>query len=88
MMMKNPKPILSLQQFILKQEVKNLYRQIFRTIKEVPDKNYQEELKQWARTDFRANSNHTDETVIKMYIQYGKRCLRELENNVGLAKAK
>jgi len=85
-MSKNPKQFLSLQQFILKQEVKNLYRSIFRAIKEVPDKHYQSELKQWARTEFRQNSIHTDEIVIKMYLQYGKRCLRELESSVGLAK--
>ncbi|XP_066259185.1 LYR motif-containing protein 2 [Euwallacea similis] len=80
------KPTLSLQQFILKQEVKNLYRQMFRAIREVPDKTHQKELKDWVRTEFRQNSNNTDETVIKMYIQYGKRCLRQLESSVGLAK--
>lgn len=59
---------------------------MLRTVKEVPDKNYQNELKNWIRTEFRQNSNHTDETVIKMYVQYGKRCLRELESSVSLAK--
>ncbi|XP_060525547.1 LYR motif-containing protein 2 [Cylas formicarius] len=80
------KPVLSLQQFILKQEVKKLYRNIFRAIKNVADKHYQEELKQWARRDFRTNSHHRDEVVIKMYLQYGQRCLRELENNISLSK--
>uniref|UniRef100_A0AAR5Q7D1 LYR motif-containing protein 2 n=1 Tax=Dendroctonus ponderosae TaxID=77166 RepID=A0AAR5Q7D1_DENPD len=85
-MAKNAKQILSLQQFMLKQEVKNLYRQLFRAIKEVPDKSYQLELKEWTRTEFRQNAQHTDEIVIKMYLQYGKRSLRQLENSVGLAK--
>ncbi|KAF7282584.1 LYR motif-containing protein 2 [Rhynchophorus ferrugineus] len=85
-MSKNLKPILSLQQFILKQEVKNLYRQIFRAIREVPDKQYQDELKDWTRREFRQNSHHTDEISIKMYLQYGQKCLRTLENNIGLAK--
>lgn len=66
--------------------MKDLYRQIFRTIKELPDQNYQKELKEWARTEFRQNSNHTDEIVVKMYIQYGKRCLKELESSISLAK--
>lgn len=66
--------------------MKDLYRQIFRTIKELPDKNYQKELKEWARTEFRQNSNQTDEIVVKMYIQYGKRCLKELESSISLAK--
>lgn len=85
-MSKNPKPILSLQQFILKQDVKNLYRKIFRAIREVPDQSYREELKQWTRTEFRQNASQTDEIVIKMYLQYGLRCLRELENSTSLAK--
>ncbi|KAL1505184.1 hypothetical protein ABEB36_004805 [Hypothenemus hampei] len=80
------KPIISLQQFILKHEVKDLYRQILRVIRQVPNKEHQLELSQWARTEFRQNSYHTDEIVIKMYIQYGKRCLKELKNSVSLAK--
>ncbi|XP_050309223.1 LYR motif-containing protein 2 [Anthonomus grandis grandis] len=85
-MANNTKPILTLNQFILKQEVKNLYRQFFRTIKEVPDKNYQNEIKEWTRAEFRQNSNHTDELVIKMYLEYGKKSLKQLQNSVCLAK--
>lgn len=80
------KPILNLKQFILKQDVKTLYRRIFRAIKEVPDEHYRQELKTWARTDFRNNSHHTDEIAIKMCIKYGERCLRELETSLNLAK--
>ncbi|CAH0553740.1 unnamed protein product [Brassicogethes aeneus] len=80
------KPILSLKQFMLKQEVKALYRKIFKAIREVPDKTYQEELKQWTRRDFRSNANQTDEISIRMSLKYGERCLRELETSLSLAK--
>lgn len=73
-------------QFLLKQEVKKLYRNIFRTIRKVPDANYQMELKEWAKQDFRTNTHHTDEVTIKMCIKYGERCLKELETNINLAK--
>ncbi|XP_044259771.1 LYR motif-containing protein 2 [Tribolium madens] len=80
------KPVLSLKHFILKQEVKNLYRKIFRAIKQVPDPAHRQELKEWARRDFRSNAQHTDEITIKMYIKYGERCLKELETTISLAK--
>ncbi|KAJ8918940.1 hypothetical protein NQ315_016842 [Exocentrus adspersus] len=80
------KPILSLKQFILKQEVKTLYRHIFRAIRKVPDPAHRKELTEWARRDFRANANYTDEVTVRMYLRYGERCLRELETSLNLAK--
>lgn len=70
----------------MKQEVKNLYRRIFKAIRQVPELSHQQELKEWARRDFRMNAHHTDEITIKMYLKYGERCLRELENSLSLAK--
>lgn len=71
---------------MLKQEVKSLYRRIFRAIKKVDDKQHREELKEWARKDFRSNAHHQDEITIKMLIKYGERCLQQLEVNLCLAK--
>ncbi|XP_023019589.2 LYR motif-containing protein 2 [Leptinotarsa decemlineata] len=85
-MSKISKPVLNLKQFILKQEVKTLYRKIFRAVRKVPDHHYRSELKDWARRDFRNNAHHKDETTIKMCIKYGERCLRELETSLSLAK--
>jgi len=79
------KPTLTLKQFMLRQEVLKLYREIFRTIKHVPDKNSQGELKQWTRSDFRTNMHHTDELVIKMLLQNGQRSLTELRNSLTLS---
>ena len=69
---------------MLRQEVLKLYRDIFRTIRRVPDKASQAELKDWARRDFRANLHHTDEIVIKMMLQHGHRSLTELKTSLGL----
>lgn len=71
---------------MLKQEVKNLYRKILKTIKEVPDPTHQIELKQWAQTDFRNNALVTDEIAIKMLIKNGERSLKELQTSLALAK--
>lgn len=69
---------------MLRQEVLKLYRDIFRTIRRVPDQNSRTELKEWARRDFRANLHHTDEVVIKMMLHSGNRYLTELRNSLGL----
>lgn len=79
------KPALSLKQFIIRQEVLKLYREIFRTIRQVPEKSTQFELREWARHDFRTNKNQNDEIAIKMLIQNGKRSLTELQNSLSLS---
>uniref|UniRef100_A0A7G3AIT2 LYR motif-containing protein 2 n=1 Tax=Lutzomyia longipalpis TaxID=7200 RepID=A0A7G3AIT2_LUTLO len=78
-------PALTLKQFMLRQEVLRLYREIFRTIRRVPDLGSRTELQEWARRDFRGNSHHTDETTIKMMLQYGRRSLTELQNSLNLS---
>jgi len=80
------KPVLNLKQFMLRQEVKNLYRRILRVIKQVPDPNHRSELKDWARADFRNNTHQTDEMAIKSLIKYGERSLKELQTSLNLAK--
>ncbi|XP_055706022.1 LYR motif-containing protein 2 [Phlebotomus papatasi] len=78
-------PALTLKQFMLRQEVLRLYRDIFRTIRRVPQPENRLELQEWARRDFRSNRHHTDETSIKMMLQYGRRCLTELQNSLDLS---
>lgn len=72
---------------MLRQEVLKLYREIFRTIRQVPDKSSQNDLKQWARSDFRNNMHHTEELAIKMLMQYGRRSLTELQTSLHLSSA-
>lgn len=85
-MPKIEKPVLNLRQFLLKQEVKDLYRRILKTIREIPNDTHRVELKNWARSDFRSNAHHTDEMTIKMLIKYGERSLKELQTSINLAK--
>lgn len=73
---------------MLRQQVLKLYRDIFRTIKHVPSESSRHELKEWARSDFRANMHHTDEITIKMVMQHGNRSLTELKTSLGLSGIK
>ncbi|XP_077294508.1 LYR motif-containing protein 2 [Arctopsyche grandis] len=85
-MTKLPNSALNLKQFLLRGEVKKLYRDVLRTIRQVPDERNREELRDWARSDFKNNKNHTDEIVIKMMIQHGQKALRELKTSLDLSK--
>lgn len=70
---------------MLRQEVLKLYRDIFRSIKLVPEESSRTDLKQWTRSDFRANAHHTDELSIKMLLQHGQRSLNELKTSLELS---
>lgn len=87
-MSKLPKQALTLKQFMLRQEVLKLYRDIFRCIRQVPDESNRQELRSWARHDFRTNQKQTDDIAIKMLIQYGRKTLNELETSLNLSGTK
>lgn len=70
---------------MLRQEVLKLYRELFRTIKRVPEESSRNDLKEWTRTDFRNNMHHTEELTIKMLLQHGQRSLNELKTNLDLS---
>lgn len=72
---------------MLKQEVKSLYRRILRAVRKVEDEDHRIELKEWARRDFKSNAHHEDEITIKMLINYGEKCLKQLETSLNLAKS-
>jgi hypothetical protein len=84
-MSKHLKSALNLKQFMLRQEVLKLYRDLYRAISKVPDESSRNDLKQWLREDFRSNRTQTDEIQIKMSIQVGLRSLRELQNSLDLS---
>ncbi|KAF9422548.1 hypothetical protein HW555_001752 [Spodoptera exigua] len=84
---KLPKTALSLKQFLLRQEVLKLYRQIFRTIRQVPDETTRADLKEWARADFRNNMHHKDETTIKAMLHHGQKSLSNLQKSLSLSKS-
>lgn len=70
---------------MLRQEVLKLYRDIFRSIRLIPEASSRNDLKEWARSDFRANMHHTEELTIKMLLQHGQRSLNELKTNLELS---
>lgn len=73
---------------MLRQEVLKLYREIFRTIRKVPDETSRAELREWTRSDFRSNIHHTEEITIKMLLNHGKRSLGELRTSLELSGTK
>ncbi|KAJ4426104.1 hypothetical protein ANN_26913 [Periplaneta americana] len=73
-------------QFMLRQQVLKLYRNILRAIREVPDEESKKELIQWARTDFKNNKNQTDEYAIKMLIFHGESQLKHLRQNIAFSR--
>ncbi|CAG9562671.1 unnamed protein product [Danaus chrysippus] len=84
---KLPKTTLNLKQFLMRQEVLKLYRDIFKTLRKVPDEKTRLELRDWARIDFRNNKHHTDETVIKSMLHYGKKSLKDLQRTLALSES-
>ena len=79
------KSALNLKQFMLRQEVLKLYKDIYRTINNIPDESSRKEMKKWLSDDFRKNKDLKDEIAIKMSIQVGMRSLKELQNSLELS---
>lgn len=84
-MSKTLKPALNLKQFMLRQEVLKLYRDLHRTIRKVPDDSSRKDLRLWLREDFKKNKSLTEEIAIKMSMQVGNRSLKELRNSLELS---
>lgn len=84
-MSKTIKTALNLKQFLLRQEVLKLYRDLYRTINKVPDESSRKDLKLWLREDFKRNKNQTDEITIKMAMNVGRRSLKELQQSLELS---
>ncbi|XP_075226830.1 LYR motif-containing protein 2 [Lycorma delicatula] len=81
------KTTMNLKQFLLRQQVLKLYRDILRTVKDVPDENDRKYLREWAKKDFKNNAHQTDEYAIKMLIKYGEKSLNELKQSLELSHA-
>ncbi|KAJ3292641.1 hypothetical protein HK104_005136 [Borealophlyctis nickersoniae] len=80
-------PILSLDQFMTRSKVLQLYRDILRNAKHL-EKSDADYIRQWARADFERFRNEKDPERIKSLLNQGKAQLRTLEMNVTLSKAK
>ncbi|KAG8285454.1 LYR motif-containing protein 2 [Homalodisca vitripennis] len=77
---------LTLKQFMLRKQVLKLYRDTLRSIRQVPDRDSQLELRKWARQDFENNKHLEEEITIKMMIKHGERSLKELQQSLELSK--
>ncbi|XP_054752641.2 LYR motif-containing protein 2-like [Lytechinus pictus] len=81
-----PPAAMSLKQFMLRQQVISLYRDVFRALRAMPDDAQKKEVKAWAKEEFRSNQHHKDEMVIKMLLTQGRQSLRELQKTVNMAR--
>ncbi|XP_033846966.1 LYR motif-containing protein 2 [Periophthalmus magnuspinnatus] len=81
-----PTAALSLKQFLQRQKVLGIYRNMLRTIREVPDAADQKYLRNWAREEFKRNKNATDPDAIRMMITQANNHLEELQRSLALAR--
>ncbi|XP_005362002.1 LYR motif-containing protein 2 isoform X1 [Microtus ochrogaster] len=56
-----PPGVLTLKQFMRRQQVLLLYRKIFRAIRQVPSEADRKYLQDWAREEFKRNKSATEE---------------------------
>ncbi|MEQ2249383.1 LYR motif-containing protein 2 [Ilyodon furcidens] len=82
-----PPAALSLKQFLQRQKVLAVYRNMFRTIRQVPDEADRKYLRDWAREEFKRNKNATNQDVIRMMISQASNHLEELQKSLALAKS-
>ncbi|XP_034435544.1 LYR motif-containing protein 2 [Hippoglossus hippoglossus] len=82
-----PLAALSLKQFLQRQKVLGIYRNMLRTIKQVPDEADRKYLRDWARDEFKRNRNATEQDAIRMMITQATNHLEELQTSLALARS-
>ncbi|XP_042247007.1 LYR motif-containing protein 2 [Thunnus albacares] len=80
-----PVAALSLKQFLQRQKVLGIYRNMLRTIRKVPDETDRKYLRDWARDEFKRNKTATDQDAIRMMITQANNHLEELQKSLALA---
>ncbi|XP_066285682.1 LYR motif-containing protein 2-like [Branchiostoma lanceolatum] len=81
-----PPSALSLKHFLLRQQALQLYRDILRSLRQVPDPEHKKYLVDWARHEFKQNKGETDEEVIRMMLSRGRLQYKELQKTLSLVK--
>ncbi|KAH9421609.1 LYR motif-containing protein 2 [Dermatophagoides pteronyssinus] len=71
---------LSLFHFIRRQRTLSLYRQFFRLIQKIDNKQQRMEIRNWIREEFYNMKHITDKELIDMNLTRGNNALKELEN--------
>ncbi|KAA8583263.1 hypothetical protein FQN60_015809 [Etheostoma spectabile] len=72
-------------QFLQRQRVLGIYRNMLRAIRKVPDQADRKYLSDWARDEFKRNKNATDQDAIRMMITQASNHLEELHKSLALA---
>uniref|UniRef100_A0A4W5NHM8 LYR motif-containing protein 2 n=1 Tax=Hucho hucho TaxID=62062 RepID=A0A4W5NHM8_9TELE len=83
-----PAAALTLKQFLQRQKVLSLYRNMLRTIRQVPDEGDRKYLRDWARDEFKRNKNSTNQDAIRMMITQANMHHDELQSSLALANVK
>ncbi|XP_015256213.1 LYR motif-containing protein 2 [Cyprinodon tularosa] len=82
-----PVAALSLKQFLQRQKVLGIYRNMLRTIRQVPDEADRKYLRDWARSEFKRNKDATNQDAIRMMITQASNHLEELQKSLALARS-
>uniref|UniRef100_A0A3Q3WWM9 LYR motif-containing protein 2 n=1 Tax=Mola mola TaxID=94237 RepID=A0A3Q3WWM9_MOLML len=82
-----PPAALSLKQFLKRQKILGIYRDMLRTIRQVPDEGDRKYLRDWAKEEFKRNKNATNQDAIRMMITQANNHLEELKKSLALAKS-
>ncbi|TRY59180.1 hypothetical protein DNTS_032425 [Danionella cerebrum] len=80
-----PTAALSLKQFLQRQKVLGLYRDLQRTIRKVPLEPDRQYLRDWARDEFKKNKTETNPDVVRMMITQAHNHLEDLRKSLALA---
>ncbi|XP_027005225.1 LYR motif-containing protein 2 [Tachysurus fulvidraco] len=80
-----PASALNLKQFLQRQKVLGLYRNMLRTIRKVPDEADRKYLKDWTREEFKRNKDAADQDAVRMMITQANNHLEELKRSLSLA---
>ncbi|XP_029983676.1 LYR motif-containing protein 2 [Sphaeramia orbicularis] len=82
-----PPAALSLRQFLQRQKVLGIYRNMLRTIRQVPDEADRKYLRDWARDEFKRNKNATNQDAVRMMITQANNHLETLQKTLALARS-
>jgi len=72
---------MTLKQFMLRQEVLKLYRDVLRTARKV-EPSQRPDIINWARSDIEMNRSQVDEMVIKGLVMNGRQMLKEMQKTI------
>ncbi|KAA0708977.1 LYR motif-containing protein 2 [Triplophysa tibetana] len=80
-----PLAALTLKQFLQRQRVLGMYRDLLRSIRKVQNESDRRYLRDWAREEFKRNKSETDQDVVRMMITQANNHLEDLRKSLALA---